>query len=391
MRVASLPLPLCILAAPALTLLAVACGGGSPGGSPTWERLANAEFPVALAFAPDGRLFYNELNTGNIRIVTPEGKLLAEPFAQLDIATLGYPPSEWGLIGLTLDPDFGSNHYVYVYFMESVRAVEPGDDIVTRLVARPVVKRFTEVDNRAVDPTVILADLPETDPRRQPWHVAGNIHFGPDGYLYVSIGEMRQDELAQDRGTVHGKILRVNKEDGAAPADNPFVGMADADQRIFAYGFRNPFDFAFQPETGRMYVTENGDLACDELNLVTAGGNYGWPGDDGFDGCLKVAHVPPVYSFALPGRLPEESTVAPTGIEFVSSDLYPSLNGSLLVCEWKTGFMRGLVLSGSNGDQVVEDDIVVRDCRLDIAISADGFIYYSNDEEIWRLPTKEPR
>lgn len=389
-----------------LLALAAACdGGGGDGQSPgadgppaeveqlprlesTTELVTKADFPVALAVAPDGRLFYNEFNTGDVRVVTADGELLAKPFAHVDVASQGYPPSEWGLIGLALDPDFQENGYVYVYYMEPIREVEPADEIRSTIVAKPVVVRFTDQDSVGVDQTVILDDLPESDPEKYPWHVAGNLHFGPDGFLYVSIGDMRHAELAVDLSIAQGKILRVNKEDGSAPADNPLVGEANADPRIYAYAFRNPFDFAIDPATGALYAADNGDLGCDELNVVRPGEDHGWRGVSKPEDCLAQEGVPPIYLFARPGLDPEESTVAPSGMEYVGSDRYPALTGSLLVCEWTSGHMRRLVLNES-GDQVIDEAVVVEDCLISIAAGPDGTIYYSNQEEVRRLVTVE--
>ena len=342
------------------------------------ELVTEADFPVTLAFAPDGRLFYNELLNGNIRIITPGGRLLEQPFAHVDLAPGQVPPGEIGLIGLTLDPDFESNHYVYVYFTPP--AESGGGEKLT-------IMRFTDVDNVGTDPTVI-GDLPKTLPNVG-IHVGGNIHFGPDGYLYVTIGENTVTEAAQDLGTVFGKILRINKEDGSAAADNPFVDQPGADPRIFAYGFRNSWDFTFHPETGQIYATENGDANCDELNLVVKGGNYGWPQSISEEVCRNPGAREGIYYFTIfPSRRPGQfiSTVAPTGIEFVTSDAYPQLiSSSLLVCEFNPGIMRHFYLAGAEQDVVVDGSIVVRDCRLDIAISPDGIIYYSNEKEIRRL------
>lgn len=289
-----------------------------------------------------------------------------------------------------MDPDFESNRYVYIYFTQVVREIEPDEEypFLADKIAKPVVMRYTEVENRGVDPSVILGDLPETQPRLRPSHVGGNIHFGPDGYLYVTIGDMKQRELAQDLSTVHGKILRVNKGDGSAPPDNPFVGQPGADPRVFAYGFRNSFDFTFHPHTGEIYATENGDRTCDEMNIVTAGQDYGWPNDEESGSCRDRRGVPPIYLFHDPEVAPETegSTVGPTGIEFVSGAIYPSLSDSLLTCDWNGAFLRRLVLGGHRHDKVLSDDLVVKQCRLDIALSPDGIVYYSGTEGIWRLP-----
>lgn len=340
--------------------------------------MGDLQFPVKLAFAPDGRLFYSEQRTGNIRIITTEGDLLPEPFAHVDVVDSPVV----GLFGLAFDPDFETNHYMYSFSINPSRETPDG--------IRAVVTRFTDANSRGLDPTVIF-DLPH--PGVTP-HVAGNILFGPDGYLYVSLGDFGSaqfccthgEEDAQDLSSLRGKILRMNGENGAAPPDNPFVGTAASDPLVFAYGFRNPFDFTFHPETGLMYATENGTEFCDTLHIVLAGRNYGWPVPSSTEGAAcQIGDVPPIYAFGLSGLNPETpgSNVAPTGVEFVSGDVYPALGDSLLVCEFNTGFMRRLVLAGP--DQVVEDDVVAQGCHLDIAASPDGIIYYSNGDEIRRL------
>jgi glucose/arabinose dehydrogenase len=218
--------------------------------------------------------------------------------------------------------------------------------------------------------------------------VAGHIHFGPDGYLYVSIGEFGRDpENSQDLSTVKGKILRVNKRDGSPAPDNPFLDTPGADPRIFAYGLRNSFGFTFHPRTGKLYATDNGPVRCDELNLVVPGLDYGWPTPYLSQSCATPQGVQPIYSFARSGKEPweEESTVAPTGVEFVSGEAYPTLGDSLLACEWSTKILRTLSLGGPGNARVLSDRVVIRDCQLDITQDPSGVIYYSNQDEIRRL------
>ncbi len=355
----------------ALLLTSSACG---PSGSLLDSEVvvADAEFPSALAFAPDGRLFYNELKTGNIRVVTAEGRLLAGPFARVEVATNG----EWGLLGLAIDPDFPQNHYVYVYYTRPIR----------RNVAQPVVLRFTDRDSRGVEPTPVFEDLPRTDPPNIN-HVAGHVHFGPDGALYISIGDFGRDpENAQDLATVKGKILRVDKGNGSPAPGNPSLPSPAADPRIFAYGLRNPFDFAFQPGSGRLYATDNGPDRCDELDLILPGHNYGWPVPYRQGSCRVRQGDQAVLNFHRSGKQPWQhgSPVAPTGLEFASGAAYPKLGDVLLACEWLTGRMWALTLDGG-GSRVLEQRLVVRDCRVDVAQDARGVIYYSNSKEIRRL------
>ena len=357
--------------------LLTACGGGGGDSNPFGvesEVVTEAVAPVAMAFAPDGRLFYNEQYTGNIRVITADGELLPEPFAHVDVE----PQFDWGLNGLAIDPDFESNHYVYVAFMEPASAG----------ITRPVVMRFTDDDNQGVDPVTIV-ELQETEPEHTFFDAVGNIQFGPDGFLYIANGDYAVDDFGQDLTASAGKILRVDKEDGSAPSDNPFVDEEGADPRVFAYGFRKPFGFAFDPETDQLYVPDNGPVTCDELNIVEAGKNYGWPMTYEFrySDCAGGQVTTPIYFFAHEGMKPVEhlSVVRPRGLAFVSGQVYPLLGDSLVVCEEFSEVMRRLVLTGANKDQVTEDDVVVQGCKLDIAVSPDGIIYYSNFTEIRKL------
>ena len=381
-------LPILGFAALALLAIAVACGGGLP--KPTAPGAAtpppipvptpfpgitsevvvpNADHADALAFAPDGRLFYAEQNTGAVRIVSAQGELLSAPFVQTQIAA----GPGWGLLGLALDPDFASNQYVYLYLTKPVGTGK----------AQPVVVRYTDANNKGTNLTTIIDDFPEAT-LYGVYAVGGDLRFGPDGYLYITVGDHISTDLAQNLGSVRGKILRVEKAAGSAPSDNPFVGRADADPRVFAYGFLDPHDITFDRQTGDPYVTENGTyFCCDEVNIVRKGQDHGWPkiGQD-------QTGVLPIYYFTFPGSEPGSTKLSPEGIEFASASAYPALGDSLLACEGATKYMRRLVLS-ANRSKVVSDDVVVGDCNLDIAAGPNGTIYYSNETEIRRLVTVE--
>jgi glucose/arabinose dehydrogenase len=347
----------------------------------TSERVVRATIPVALAFTPDGRLFYNELISGRIRVYD-RGREYT--FAQVNV----FVCDEFGLLGLAVDPEFQENHYIYVYYIEPVA---DRDDI-----GHPVIVRFTDVDGEGQDPTVIVGDLPNTSAVCA--HVGGNIHFGPDGYLYVSIGDMQlfNPHYAQDLGSPLGKILRIDKSDGSAALDNPFVDEPGADPRVFAYGLRNPFDFTFHPQSGKIYAPDNGLGNCDELNIIEAGNNYGhpeasFPEED--PPCLERAGVRPIYLYSKPDMRPEvfQSNVAPTGVHFVSADVYPSLGDALLSCEFNTGFMRRFLIAGPKLDHVADGSIAIQGCSLAMTTDPDGIVYYSGLREIRRLlPSSQP-
>lgn len=372
------------------SLVISGCGGGGDGGGGDGpvvfrpdktipgiqsELVATAADRVSsMAFAPNGRLFLTELS-GNIRIVTASGELLPEPFAQIEVRT----GTEWGLLGIAIDPAFEENHYVYVYFIQPVGS-DPNQ-------ARPALMRLTAEGDIGTNPETLI-EFPMANPEVQ-GHVGGGIHFGPDGYLYISIGETQREELAQDLSHPFGKILRVTR-DGDPTPDNPFVDDPEADPRVYAYGLRNTFAFTFDPEGGGLYGADNGDVNCDELNIIEAGMNYGWPESfhRGEFPCRNPGGVEAIYNYSLPGKEANESSssIAPTGLDFVSGEVYPALGDGLLACEFKTNFMRRLQFAGPDKDQVTDDSVVVEDCQVAVAASPEGIIYYSNGVEIRRLP-----
>ena len=365
------------------SLASIGCAGDDVRviSGPRSELIAQANDTVtALAFAPDGRLFLTEQNSGKVRIITAQGQLLPEPFAQVDVAHPAVASGlEWGLLGLALDPEFEDNHYVYIYFIQPAET-EPNPP-------RPVLMRFTDVDNEGVDPTVLI-EFPEANPEVA-GQVGGGIHFGPDGYLYISIGDKGREELSQDLSSPFGKILRVTRDGDPAP-DNPFLDEPDADPRVYAYGLRNTFAFTFDPETGRIYAADIGDTNCDELNIIEAGENYGWPQSFDVSGapCQNPGAVEPIYNYARPGKQPEapDSNVIPTGVQFVSGEVYPALGDRLLVCEHETRLMRRLQLAGLKKDQVTDGSVVVKNCAVALTVDPGGIVYYSIGNEVRRLP-----
>jgi len=394
-----------MLLLPTIALFTFAGCGGGDGGSDdndeplpfghTSEVVTPAGNADAIAFAPDGRLFFVEHWTGIIRVVNADGELLPDPFATLSDVAGGLA---WGLTGLAMDPDFADNHYVYALYAQVVAAGPP-------TVARPTVVRFTDSDNKGTEQLVLVSDLPETDPAH-PYNASGSLHAGPDGNLYLTLGDYDLSQatgptglpLAQDLGTSIGKMLRVSKEDGSAPPDNPFVNDPSADPRIFASGFRVPFNFVFHPESGRLYGSDNSGAICEELNIVASGQNYGHPttSEIPYTDCQSLPGVAPFHFVAREGFTPEQvgSTVGITGMDFISGSVYPVLGDSLVFCEAGTQHLRRLVLAPPDFVGVTADDVIARDCWLDVTVSPDGLLYYANLTEIRRLipstPAPEP-
>jgi glucose/arabinose dehydrogenase len=380
---------------PVILLSIASCGGGgdeedNPFGLKS-EVVVKADRPITMVFAPDGRLFYGEHMTGNIRIVTPDGTLLEEPFAHIDVQT----GLEWGLTGVALDPDFPTNHFVYAY---STQVVQPGP-VGGQVTAKPLITRFTDNNNKGVDPKLIADQFPETAPTQPGYNTNGSIGFGPDGFLYATVGDYDfRSPVSQDLSVPMGKILRLNKEDGTAAPDNPFVDTPNTDARIWAYGFREAFEFIFSPTNGQLYGTDNTAVSCEELNIIRKGLNYGFPdiGTFPYSDCNFGQGEKAIYHFAKEKMQPGDflSEVIVSGFGFVSGQKYPPLGDGLLACESETKVMRRLTFATPSGDQVAASDVVMKDCNMDIAVSPDGTIYYSNDQEIRRLkfeptPTQE--
>jgi glucose/arabinose dehydrogenase len=392
-----------------ISLALSSCGGSDslPFGLQT-EVAANADRARALAFAPDGRLFFGEQYTGAIRILQTDGQVQSEPFAQLTVAN--YIDLDWGLTGIAIDPDFESNRYVYAFYSEPVSSPEGQNPI-----SRPKLVRFTEEDGRATEETVLIDNFPETVQAHAGFNANGRIHFGEDGMLYLSMGDydvggkdaatgVEDPDRPRLSGATEpiGKLLRVNP-DGSAPDDNPFSSTAEADPRVYATGFRDPFPFTFHPQTGAIYGTDNTPVSCEELNIITEGGDYGWPdvGDFPFSDCSAGDQVDAIYHFSRENTAAADflSFVEVSGLAFAPGSRYPTLGDSLFVCESQRspvgppggeqivtkGVLRRLVLSGTEFNQVSASDVIVKDCKGDLATAADGTLYYANDSEIRRL------
>jgi glucose/arabinose dehydrogenase/4-amino-4-deoxy-L-arabinose transferase-like glycosyltransferase len=315
--------------------------------------------PSALQFAPDGRLFFNEVREGRVRIASPSGELQAEPFVVLP-TTKGL---EQGALGLALDPDFAENHWVYVFYSEADAENRP---VRNRLV------RFTEVEGRATEATAILGDLPiNRSSFENGGHNGGRLAFGPDGMLYVSVGEMVRRSQVPDLRTVFGKILRVNR-DGTIPSDNPY-GANPA----YAIGFRNVLGLAFQPTTGRLYAADSGPNGFEELNVVRPGRDYGYPSIEGGPGGASGLEDP----FWDSG----EERPGVTGLTFYAGSVFPEYQGDLFFCALNTGALRRMRLAGPSLDQVDWVETIALDCRLDVTNGPDGTLYFSDLARIFRL------
>lgn len=330
------------------------------------ERVAAVAWPIVLDWTPDGRLFYTERFSGHLRVINTDGTLQDDPVWTFPVQTDG----ERGLLGVAVSPDYETTGYIYVYYTRV-----PGDGYnvpVNRIV------RITESGGQGADPKVML-DVPLTT--NNLWHQGGNIHFGPDGMLYLAIGEYYQAALAQDINAIPGKINRFQvTEDGLIPApDNPFPGSA-----TFAYGLRNTFDFDFDPYSSlfQIFATDNGPDCDDELNLILRGGNYGWR--PGYPCDARAPQSVGTYIYPLWHTNPTE---APTGVAVYTGTQIPQWQGQVFFCMWNTGKMRRAVLDRSRSAlaSVNEVNLQGQTCTIEVENGPDGALYFTNQNGIYRI------
>lgn len=246
----------------------------------------NLEIPWSLAFTPDGRIFVTE-RPGRVRVIE-KGVLRAEPLAVIkEVEHAG----EGGLMGLALDPKFPENRFLYLCY-----TYRGPTGLTNRVV------RYRESSGQLADQTVIVDDVPGNE-----FHNGCRLRFGPDGKLYVTTGDAGQSGQAQALTSLAGKILRLNR-DGTIPSDNPFYQSP-----IYSYGHRNPQGIDWHPITGQLFSTEHGPVGGDEVNLIEAGKNYGWPVVH--HRATKEGMVRPLLEFS--------PAIAPASGSFYRGDLMP--------------------------------------------------------------------
>lgn len=335
--------------------------------------ITGLNFPVALAFAPDGRVFFGELSTGNIRIVET-GDLLPNPFYTLPDTATGV---EGGLLGLAFDPQFPTSPWVYAYqtFIDSTDG-----NTYNRVV------RIEADGNTGLSHEILLTGIPAFD-----IHNGGVIAFGPDGKLYVPTGDATDVTdpavSSQDLSSLAGKVLRMNP-DGTVPDDNPLLNDPEANPYVYTYGHRNPFGLAFHPTTGRAYITENGPNCNDEVNLLVPGANFGWGPTQTCD-----SPPPPPENTNQDGPAPVlpiawySPTIAPTNAAIYQGQRFPQWQGDLLFGEFNTANLRRLDLEPPNYDAVVGEEVILTapEPILDVESAPNGAIWLTTPTTIYRL------
>jgi glucose/arabinose dehydrogenase len=264
----------------ALSTLPSASAATLPAGFTESQIATGLARPTAMAVASDGRIFVCEQG-GTLRVIKG-GVLLPAPFVTLTVSAIG----ERGLLGVAPHPNFPATPYLYVYYTATAPAVHNR------------VSRFTASGDVAVagSETVVL-ELNNLSGAAA-IHNGGAIHFGTDGKLYVASGEDATSSNSQTLSNLLGKILRINP-DGSIPSDNPFFASATGVNRaIWALGLRNPFTFAVQPGTGRIFINDVGAATWEEIDEGVAGANYGWPSCEGFCDPPNSSFRDPIFAEA---------------------------------------------------------------------------------------------
>lgn len=326
---------------------------------------------TALAQAPDGRLLIAEQG-GAVRVVKA-GQLLLQPFVQLAVDAAG----ERGLIGLTLHPNFPATPHVFVHYTTRAGAVHNR------------ISRFTALGDVALPASeLILVELPALSGATN--HNGGALHFGGDGKLYVGVGENADPARAQDLNSPLGKLLRFN-EDGSIPADNPFAatqtGLARA---IWAYGLRNPFTFAVQPVSGRIYINDVGQNTWEEINVAVAGANFGWPASEGPDN-ISAGIVAPLFTYPHSAALPAGSGPGGffSGFSIAGGTFYPA-SGSFPAPYRDSYFFADFVsrfigrLDGANGNAAYAF-ASLSDTPVDLLVDRDGALLVLGRSSVTRV------
>jgi glucose/arabinose dehydrogenase/Ca2+-binding RTX toxin-like protein len=270
------------------------------------------EFPHDMAFAPDGRLFVAQ-QTGTVHIVDPDGTISTF----LDISNKVHYANSFGLLGITFDPQFATNRFVYLFYTAEATDTD-GDGVVDIPMHNRIVRVTANASGDSTVPGSEQLLLRLDDLEDNGLHNGGSIKFGADGKLYASVGENGQRTLAQPLDGFFGKVVRINK-DGTIPTDNPFYNTASGDYRaIWARGLRNPYKMDVQRGTGTIFINDVGGTKWEEINQGAAGANYGWPVTEG------VADDPPYVDpvFAYPHD--EAGTLDPntTGCSIIGGAFY---------------------------------------------------------------------
>jgi glucose/arabinose dehydrogenase len=336
-----------------LAAAATATAATLPAGFTEAQVASGLGSPTAMAFAPDGRLFVTEQG-GTLRVIK-NGTLLATPFLTVTVNSSG----ERGLLGVAFDPSFATNNFVYVYYTATTPAIHNR------------VSRFTaNGDTALAGSETVLLDLNNLSGATN--HNGGAIHFGPDGKLYIAVGENANSANSQSLSNLLGKVLRINPN-GTIPSDNPFfLTAANNNRAIWALGLRNPFTMAFQPGTGRMFINDVGQSTWEEIDDGIAGSNYGWPVNEG--PTANPSYRSPIYWYGHgDGNFLGCAITGGTFYNPAVSQFPGSYANVYFFADFCGGWIN--VLDPANGNAVTGFATGI-DAPVDLKVDASGSLYY---------------
>jgi glucose/arabinose dehydrogenase len=325
-----------------------------PSGFSETQVASGLTTPTAMEVAPDGRVFVCQ-QIGKLRVIK-NGSLLATPFVTLTVDSNG----ERGLLGITFDPNFATNQFLYVYY------TVPGDPAHNR------VSRFTANGDVALAGSeFVLIDLDNLSGAGN--HNGGAIHFGSDGKLYIAVGENANAANAQTLNNRLGKMLRINA-DGSIPTDNPFFNTAvGANRSIWAMGLRNPFTFAFQPGSGRMFINDVGETTWEEINDGVPGSNYGWSLCEGLCSPPNINFRDPLFQYGHGSTSTTGCAIVGGGFYNPTTTQFPaSYVGKYFFGDLCSGWIR--LYDPANG--TASDFASGINQPVDIKVANDGSLYY---------------
>ena len=339
------------------------------------EIASGLDHPWAIVFLPDGRMLITE-RAGRLRVVTREGRISA-PIEGLPRV---HAQGQGGLLDVVLSPGFAADRTIYWSY------AEPRDDGRGTSVARG---RLSADMTRVENVQVIFRQMPA---RESGGHYGSRLVFDREGRLFVTLGERQRPAsraLAQDLLTTLGKVVRINA-DGSVPADNPFVGRADARPEIWSYGHRNVQGADLNPDTGVLWTIEHGPRGGDELNIPRAGLNYGWPivgygidydGSPQHESSQREGMEQPVYYW--------DPVIAPGDMDFYRGSHFP-WRGDILIAGLNS---QALVRLNIEGERVTgEERFALGVGRIrDIAESEDGVLWIVTDEGNGRVLRLTPQ
>lgn len=339
------------------------------------EVARGLDTPWSLAFLPDGRMLVTE-RAGRMHVVSPSGQVSSP----LDGVPAVHARGQGGLLDVVVSPDFARDGRIFFSFAEPTR-----DGARTAVASA----RLNLEAMRLEDLRPVFA---QRDDPGGGHHFGSRLAFAPDGSLFVTLGDRNtRRELSQALDSHLGKIVRI-RPDGSVPPDNPFVGRAEALPEIWSIGHRNVQGAAIHPETGALWANEHGPRGGDEVNVVKAGANYGWP--DVTYGRDYITRLP--FGEATSREGVEEplhywvpTSIAPAGMAFHSGRAFPQWKGDLFI-----GALRGqmLVRLELDGERVVAEHRLLENlgARIrDVREGPDGMLYLL-DETNGRILRLEP-